>query len=146
MSHPARTGFGTRRFASLSPRSQSASDPIAEANADGVIVTDDNPRGEDGDAIVAGILAGIGAPERALVQRDRARAIENAISQAQPNDAVLVAGKGHEDYQIVGGTTRQVEIVGVIKDVKSAGVNAPTPDEAYFPLQQLGRSGISEWD
>jgi UDP-N-acetylmuramoyl-L-alanyl-D-glutamate--2,6-diaminopimelate ligase len=79
---------------------------IAEANADGVIVTDDNPRGEDGDAIVAGILAGIRAPERALVQRDRARAIENAISQAQANDAVLVAGKGHEDYQIVGGTTR----------------------------------------
>jgi UDP-N-acetylmuramoyl-L-alanyl-D-glutamate--2,6-diaminopimelate ligase len=73
---------------------------------DGVIVTDDNPRGEDGDAIVAGILAGIRAPERALVQRDRARAIENAISLARCDDAVLVAGKGHEDYQIVGGTTR----------------------------------------
>jgi predicted permease len=44
---------------------------------------------------------------------------------------------------IVGGTNRQVEIVGVIKDVKSAGVNAPTPDEAYFPSRQLGRSGMA---
>lgn len=79
---------------------------IAEANADGVILTDDNPRGEDGDAIIAGILAGIRAPQRARIERDRARAIEHAISRAQSGDAVLIAGKGHEDYQIVGGTTR----------------------------------------
>jgi UDP-N-acetylmuramoyl-L-alanyl-D-glutamate--2,6-diaminopimelate ligase len=79
---------------------------IAETNADAVIVTDDNPRGEDGDAIVAGILAGIRMPERVHTQRDRARAIEDAISQAHSADAVLIAGKGHEDYQIVGGTTR----------------------------------------
>jgi predicted permease len=44
---------------------------------------------------------------------------------------------------IVGATNRHVEIVGVIKDVKSAGVSAPTPDEAYFPLKQLGRSGMA---
>src|SRR4029079_11389621 len=44
---------------------------------------------------------------------------------------------------VVGGANRQVEIVGVIRDVKSAGVNAPTPDEAYFPLKQLGRSGMA---
>jgi UDP-N-acetylmuramoyl-L-alanyl-D-glutamate--2,6-diaminopimelate ligase len=79
---------------------------IAEANADGVILTDDNPRGEDGDAIIADILAGIRAPEHARIERDRARAIEHAISRAQSGDAVLIAGKGHEDYQIVGGTTR----------------------------------------
>lgn len=79
---------------------------IAEANADAVIVTDDNPRGEDGDAIVAGVLSGIRAPGHVVVDRDRARAIEYAISHAQSSDAVLIAGKGHEDYQIVGGTTR----------------------------------------
>jgi predicted permease len=44
---------------------------------------------------------------------------------------------------LLGAANRRVEIVGVIKDVKSAGVNAPTPDEAYFPLQQLPRQGLS---
>jgi len=79
---------------------------IAEAHADGVIVTDDNPRGEDGEVIVAAILDGMKNPERAHVERDRAAAIELAIRSAQPGDAVLVAGKGHEDYQIIGATTR----------------------------------------
>jgi predicted permease len=44
---------------------------------------------------------------------------------------------------LLGAAARRVEIVGVIHDVKSAGVNAPTPDEAYFPLQQLGRPGLN---
>jgi len=44
---------------------------------------------------------------------------------------------------ILGAANRRVEIVGVIRDVKSAGANAPTPDEAYFPLRQLGRSGMN---
>jgi UDP-N-acetylmuramoyl-L-alanyl-D-glutamate--2,6-diaminopimelate ligase len=76
---------------------------IAERMADTVIVTDDNPRGEDGDAIVAQIVAGMRAPERATVMRDRARAIDIAIAQARAGDVVLVAGKGHETYQEVAG-------------------------------------------
>ena len=76
---------------------------IAERMADVVIVTDDNPRGEDGDAIVAQIVAGMRAPERATVERDRARAIDIAIAQAHAGDVVLIAGKGHETYQEVGG-------------------------------------------
>jgi UDP-N-acetylmuramoyl-L-alanyl-D-glutamate--2,6-diaminopimelate ligase len=76
---------------------------IAERMADVVIVTDDNPRGEDGDAIVAQIIAGMRTPERATVERDRARAIDVAIAQASAGDVVLVAGKGHETYQEVGG-------------------------------------------
>jgi|HigsolmetaAR202D_1030399.scaffolds.fasta_scaffold00867_18 UDP-N-acetylmuramoyl-L-alanyl-D-glutamate--2,6-diaminopimelate ligase len=79
---------------------------IAEKLADSVVVTDDNPRGEDGDAIVAAILAGMQKPHQAIVERDRAAAIELAVARASAGDAVLVAGKGHEDYQIVGGTTR----------------------------------------
>lgn len=79
---------------------------IAEREADAVIVTDDNPRGEDGDAIVAGILGGMRDAARALVQRDRAAAIELALAQASAGDAVLIAGKGHEDYQIVGASKR----------------------------------------
>ncbi len=76
---------------------------IAEANADVVIVTDDNPRGEDGDAIVAGIMAGFVQPQRASVERDRAAAINRAIGDAGPDDIVLVAGKGHEPYQEING-------------------------------------------
>ena len=76
---------------------------IAEAGADLVIVTDDNPRGEDGDAIVADILKGFGQPDAVLVQRDRAAAIARAIGAAGASDIVLVAGKGHEPYQEVAG-------------------------------------------
>lgn len=76
---------------------------IAEANADVVIVTDDNPRAEDGDRIVADILAGFANAETVLVQRDRAAAIARAIGEAGPNDIVLVAGKGHEPYQEING-------------------------------------------
>ncbi len=78
----------------------------AERLADRVIVTDDNPRGEDADRIVAMILSGLRAPERARVERDRAVAISAAIDEARPGDAVLIAGKGHEDYQIVGSERR----------------------------------------
>ena len=78
----------------------------AERLADRVIVTDDNPRGEDGDRIVAMILEGMREPARARVERDRGRAIDAAIAEAGPGDAVLIAGKGHEDYQIVEGERR----------------------------------------
>ncbi len=76
---------------------------IAEAGADAVVVTDDNPRGEPGDVIVAEILEGFAVPTQARVQRDRARAIAEAIAQAAPGDVVLVAGKGHEPYQEIDG-------------------------------------------
>ena len=75
----------------------------AERLADRVIVTDDNPRGESGDAIVADILAGFAAPAAVTVQRDRAQAIARAIGEAGPDDIVLVAGKGHEPYQEIDG-------------------------------------------
>lgn len=72
---------------------------IAERLADRIIVTDDNPRGEDGDVIVAQIVAGLRQPDMATVERDRALAIGLALSSAQPGDVVLIAGKGHETYQ-----------------------------------------------
>ena len=79
---------------------------IAERLADVVIVTDDNPRGEDGDAIVAQIVGGMHAPERAIVERDRAHAIALALEAAQAGDVILIAGKGHEAYQEVAGAKR----------------------------------------
>ncbi|MFE8033371.1 UDP-N-acetylmuramoyl-L-alanyl-D-glutamate--2,6-diaminopimelate ligase [Thiohalocapsa marina] len=75
---------------------------IAERLSDSVIVTDDNPRNEDGDAICAEILAGMHAPEAVLVRRQRALAIRRAIALAGRADAVLVAGKGHETVQDMG--------------------------------------------
>jgi len=79
---------------------------IAERLADGVIVTDDNPRSEDGDAIVAAILGGMSDRARAQVERDRAAAIRQAICGSGAHDVVVIAGKGHEEYQIVGAERR----------------------------------------
>ncbi len=79
---------------------------IAERLADYVIVTDDNPRGEDGDAIVAEILGGFARADAVRVRRDREQAIATAIADAATNDVVLIAGKGHETYQEVAGVQR----------------------------------------
>ena len=76
---------------------------IAEARADAVIVTDDNPRTENGDAIVADIVAGFAKPDVIVIRRDRAAAIAHAIAMAAANDIVLIAGKGHEPYQEIDG-------------------------------------------
>jgi UDP-N-acetylmuramoyl-L-alanyl-D-glutamate--2,6-diaminopimelate ligase len=76
---------------------------IAQAGADRVIVTDDNPRHEDGDAIVADILAGFTRRDAVQVQRNRAAAIALALDGAGAGDVVLVAGKGHEAYQDIAG-------------------------------------------
>jgi UDP-N-acetylmuramoyl-L-alanyl-D-glutamate--2,6-diaminopimelate ligase len=75
---------------------------IAEALADALYVTDDNPRSEDPRRIVADILEGLTEPRRAKILHDRATAIAAAVNAAGAGDVVLVAGKGHEDYQVVG--------------------------------------------
>ncbi len=79
---------------------------VAEAGADRVLVTDDNPRHEDGAAIAAVIMAGMRDPERAEVVRDRATAIARALGEAGPDDVVLIAGKGHETQQQIGDEVR----------------------------------------
>jgi len=76
---------------------------IAQTHADVVIVTDDNPRREDGDDIVAEIMAGFIDADAVTVQRDRAAAIARAVGIATADDIVLVAGKGHEPNQDIGG-------------------------------------------
>jgi UDP-N-acetylmuramoyl-L-alanyl-D-glutamate--2,6-diaminopimelate ligase len=78
----------------------------AERLADRVIVTDDNPRGEDADRIVAMILEGMRQPARARIERDRAQAIGAAVDEARSGDVVLIAGKGHETYQLIGHERR----------------------------------------
>jgi UDP-N-acetylmuramoyl-L-alanyl-D-glutamate--2,6-diaminopimelate ligase len=78
---------------------------IADELADHIIVTDDNPRSEDPQIITAGILAGIKS-HAVRVIHDRGAAIATALKEAQAIDLVLIAGKGHEDYQIYGETRR----------------------------------------
>jgi UDP-N-acetylmuramoyl-L-alanyl-D-glutamate--2,6-diaminopimelate ligase len=75
---------------------------LAETLADQVVVTSDNPRSEDPQAIIEEIRQGFTKEDRVSVMEDRAKAIEAVIVQAEPGDIVLLAGKGHEDYQIVG--------------------------------------------
>ena len=76
---------------------------VAEKNADRVVVTSDNPRGEKPENIISQILLGLSHHESVQVQADRARAIAETIAAAAPQDVVLLAGKGHEDYQEVAG-------------------------------------------
>lgn len=79
---------------------------IAESMADRVIVTNDNPRTEDPHAILNDIRRGMSHPADAQWIPDREAAIEAAARQAHPNDLVLIAGKGHETYQIIGDERR----------------------------------------
>lgn len=75
---------------------------VAAEQADRVIVTDDNPRTERSEDILEQIVAGMNKPEQAMVIANRGEAIKYALAHAANNDLVLIAGKGHEDYQIVG--------------------------------------------
>ena len=79
---------------------------IAEQWADTIILTDDNPRTEDPDVIIADMCAGLQKPAQAHIEHSRTCAIELALSQAIAGDIILLAGKGHEDYQIVGKEKR----------------------------------------
>lgn len=74
---------------------------IAEQLADVVVVTTDNPRGEDPTEIIRHVVAGQKKPERTLQEVDRETAIRKAIAMADANDVILIAGKGHETYQII---------------------------------------------
>lgn len=91
----------------------------AAENADVVIVTDDNPRGEDPAAIRAAVLQGC---PKAIEIGDRARAILSGVDALQPGDALLIAGKGHETGQIVG------EDVLPFNDIEQASVSVAALD------------------
>jgi UDP-N-acetylmuramoyl-L-alanyl-D-glutamate--2,6-diaminopimelate ligase len=79
---------------------------VAERHADHVVITSDNPRNEAPDKIIVAIAGGLEHPENATLLEDRATAIAWAIKEARSNDVVLIAGKGHENYQILGDERR----------------------------------------
>lgn len=76
----------------------------AEKSADVLVVTSDNPRSEEPNAIIEEICAGLTSKKRAHIEVDRRKAIRYAVRNAKPGDTIVVAGKGHEDYQIIGTT------------------------------------------
>ena len=78
---------------------------IAESLADKVIITSDNPRSENPQQIITDILAGFKSTTNVIVEPDRELAIKEAYKIANANDVVLIAGKGHEDYQILANET-----------------------------------------
>ncbi len=88
------------------PQKRSLMGAAVGRGADVAIVTNDNPRSEDPRAIADAILPGLeGERARVIVELDRRAAIELAVVEAAPGDVILVAGKGHEPYQILGATT-----------------------------------------
>ncbi|MBM4009553.1 MAG: UDP-N-acetylmuramoyl-L-alanyl-D-glutamate--2,6-diaminopimelate ligase [Planctomycetes bacterium] len=100
-------GCGGNRDRTKRPRMAAT----AVRGADVIYVTSDNPRQEDPNAIIAEILEGIPSDQRGRVhvQPDRAIAIQEAIAAARTGDIVLIAGKGHEDYQIIGTEKRHFD-------------------------------------
>lgn len=78
----------------------------AEREAQRPVLTSDNPRSEDPLAILRQMVAGLTAPDAALVEPDRAHAIALAVARADARDVVLIAGKGHEDYQDIEGVKK----------------------------------------
>ncbi len=114
-------GCGGNRDASKRPRMAA----VACRDADDIIITSDNPRLEDPALIIEDILQGVTADARSRVrvEVDRAKAIAMAVTSARAGDIVLIAGKGHEDYQIIGTEKRyfddRVEAAAAIKRVTS---------------------------
>lgn len=93
---------------------------IASRYADYTIVTSDNPRTENPDTILLDIEVGLQKanvpPDRYELQADRRTAIEKAVEMASPGDVVLIAGKGHETYQIVGAVSHDFDDRLVARD------------------------------
>ena len=90
----------------------------AVRHSDRVIITSDNPRNEDPQEIINDMLAGLSEDERRHVLSivDRREAIRTACMMAQPGDVILVAGKGHEDYQIIQGVKHHFDDHEIIKE------------------------------
>jgi UDP-N-acetylmuramoyl-L-alanyl-D-glutamate--2,6-diaminopimelate ligase len=93
---------------------------VAARLADRVLLTSDNPRGEDPLAIIDAIRAGMPASAPVTIEPDRAAAIAAALAEAEPGDVVVIAGKGHEAVQVIGGTSIDFDDRRVARDALRA--------------------------
>jgi UDP-N-acetylmuramoyl-L-alanyl-D-glutamate--2,6-diaminopimelate ligase len=97
---------------------------VAARGAEQLVLTSDNPRSEDPALILAGMTAGLPATAAARTEPDRALAIAQAIDQASAQDVVLIAGKGHENYQEVQGIKLPFSDRAVAQAALALGANA----------------------
>lgn len=97
---------------------------IAEQQADRIVLTSDNPRSEDPSAILSDMVSGLKHPDMAIVIVDRKQAIEQAIEGAEKNDAIVIAGKGHENYQLIQGKKFPFDDVLVARQCLAQRVSA----------------------
>jgi UDP-N-acetylmuramoyl-L-alanyl-D-glutamate--2,6-diaminopimelate ligase len=91
---------------------------VADRLADRLVITDDNPRSEDPQGIICHILEGI-THQDATIIRDRREAIRFALENAQPDDLVLIAGKGHESTQEIDGVKHPFSDRDVVNEILS---------------------------
>lgn len=106
---------------------------IAERLADRVILTSDNPRNEDPQAIIAAIRTGI--KSAVITEVDRAAAIRQAVGAAEANDVILLAGKGHEPYQEIAGVRLPFSDCAIAKSALAGRRGAPPSDASGEPAQ-----------
>jgi UDP-N-acetylmuramyl-tripeptide synthetase len=92
---------------------------IASELSDKVILTSDNPRNEDPDTIIKEMEEGVAAEnyKKVLAITDRKQAIKTACQLAQPNDIILIAGKGHETYQEINGVRHDFDDIKIVKEI-----------------------------
>ena len=90
---------------------------LASELGDLTIVTSDNPRSEDPQAIADEIVAGVSYRSSLVVELDRAAAIRRGLDAAKPGDVVVVAGKGHETYQVVGTSVRAFDDREIVRSL-----------------------------
>ena len=91
---------------------------VAELS-DIAVVTSDNPRTEDPERIIDDVMPGLEGASKVYRESDRRKALELAVSLLQPGDALLVAGKGHENYQIIGTTKHHFSDQEILRELVS---------------------------
>jgi UDP-N-acetylmuramoyl-L-alanyl-D-glutamate--2,6-diaminopimelate ligase len=89
---------------------------IATTLSDYTVITSDNPRTEDPQRIIDDIVAGVERSRPYTTMVDRRQAIAHALAIAQPQDTIVIAGKGHEDYQIIGRTRHYFDDREVVRE------------------------------
>jgi len=115
---------------------------VASRMADDVVVTSDNPRTEDPAHILDQVKQGLLKPA-ALSDVDRAEAIRQAIAQANPDDVILIAGKGHETYQEVQGERQHFDDVEqAMLALDTYGADKNTPDTQSESLSQSKKGAV----
>ncbi|MCC6909448.1 MAG: UDP-N-acetylmuramoyl-L-alanyl-D-glutamate--2,6-diaminopimelate ligase [Phycisphaerales bacterium] len=124
-------GCGGDRDRTKRPRMAAAACRLA----DRVVITSDNPRTEDPEAIVREILAGVpeNAAGKTITEVDRRKAIVRCLAEAQANDLIIIAGKGHEDYQIIGRTKHPFDDRLVARATLQARFGEPAQPQEAVP-------------